>query len=251
VAVLLIALALTGNWYRITGTGEFTAGPPQGATIAATYDYAADGASGSFSLGRASPFLKYLAQRESNVTDDNATLAGCSDDPWLAWVSLGLEVCLVAVAGLELWCLRRRLPRADTLRAGLWITGCLLFTVALPWALTADHEPGLAVADAPAAEPAPDGSEFYHFQLVSETTYGWRGTQIHFNASGYDAALVADENVSALPDPPPAAGESVSDAYVAFAGEITARPGSGCGWWLLLAPLWLGRRWWERRVQRR
>ena len=73
ITVLLFYSVLQNNWYEIRGQGEFTMGPPKESKLNIVYEIGAVNEDGAFEISRSTPFLKWMANRESRSNQTSSS----------------------------------------------------------------------------------------------------------------------------------------------------------------------------------
>ena len=73
VTVLLFYSVLQNSWYEIQGQGKFTMGPPKESRLEIVYEIGPVGEDGAFEISRSTPFLKWMANRESRSNQTSSS----------------------------------------------------------------------------------------------------------------------------------------------------------------------------------
>lgn len=227
---LLLFLFFASPLYAVSGGGEFTGGIPAGAELDAKWSVVLLDEVGEIEIGHATSFIEWMDARETGA-DEIVEKGGETPTSALDWVRGLLVACGVgafaSLAHIPVW-YRYKVPK---LFISFWLAGILLVVLGLPGAIWLDQHEQLADGQLPVEEPVPPREEFLHLAVTSDLRPHWAGLAVEFNASGYDRALIDEQNRTAAEKQPP--GEE-HRAWVAFAGSVTAGPTRYFLWWLLL-----------------
>ena len=227
---LLLFLFFFSPLYVVSGNGEFTAGIPAKAQLEAEWSIMLTDEVGEIEIKYATSFIEWMDERNTGayeIVDEG----GETPTAALNWMRGLLVMCgigtFASLAHLSTWP-RYKGPR---LFIAFWLAGLLLIMLGLPGAIWLDQYDALGAGQLPVEEPVPPREDFLHFTIASGLRLSWAGLAVDFNASGYDRALIDEENRTAAEEEPP--GEK-HHSYIAFAGTVTAGPTRYFLWWLLL-----------------
>ena len=244
VTIILFYSVLQNSWYEIQGQGEFTMGPPKESKLKIVYEIESAGDDGAFEISRSTPFLKWMASREShsNQTSSEETKSTSQSDERASatdYVRYGIKILGVLLILILSTRVFHDYPHQLKLSSFVWLTGILLFTIGIPLSLSMDNGEEISEGETPVEEPTPDTEEFLFFEISSDMKIIFGGVKYSFNASGYDSGLLSQEEIDQLNKPPPEKGDVGYDQFVAFEGDFSLKPSKAFNFWLLMPLIWL------------
>ena len=252
VTILLFYSVLQNSWYEIQGQGEFTMGPPKESKLKIVYEIESNGEDGAFEISRSTPFLKWMASRESHSNQTSSSeetkSTSQSDEGTSAtdYVRYGIKISGVLLILILSTRIFHDYPHLLKLSSFVWLTGILLFTIGIPLSLSMDNGDEISEGDTPVEEPTPDTEEFPFFEISSDMEIIFGGVQYNFNASGYDSGLLSQEEMDQLSEPPPAKGDAGYEEFVAFEGNFSLKPSKAFNYWFAIPLIWLVEVDWRR-----
>ena len=245
ITVLLFYSVLQNNWYEIRGQGEFTMGPPKESKLNIVYEIGAVNEDGAFEISRSTPFLKWMANRESrsNQTSSsegtNSERQSGEEISATDYVRYGIKIAgilLILILSIRIF---HDYPHMLKFSFFVWLIGILLFTIGIPLSLSMDNGGEISGGDTPVEEPTPDTVEFHFFNVSSDMKVIFGGIQYNFNASGYDSGLLSQEEIDQLNPPPPEEGDVGYEEFVAFEGHFSLKPSKAFNYWFIIPLIWL------------